>query len=436
VPPERMGEAADLLTSLGFVHLRNYREDHKTLHKKFDRGRVVACFHLHHQVSWVGSVFLSPDAIWRQRQLLPGFEGAWQLHPSHLVEQAIAHAVYEKATISLAELRRVLVSIAQGGVDPGQIAADAAERGWLAGLRLGIRALAAIEQASCETRRIADLFEAGPSGSPIECRGPTIPLGRWKGRALFVRKILGCRTDPLAKRARLLFGFLWSKFHSLTRIPYHRPLLVALSGMDGAGKSYYRNRLHDLLTNCDIGVRSVWARGGSTDFVLWLKGVARRATGPSGPFAVQPTDNQLGKSWQRLLWPWVVVLELLGTYLLRVVPALLGRRIALCDRYVLDAAVDLSFRLGDENVQARTAWRLIEFLAPRPDLHFLFDVSPREAARRKDLEVSAAHLEERRRRYQTFRSADVRVIDTERDQDDVADEVGEILLRAILEEDS
>jgi len=436
VPPERMPECAELLTSLGFVYLRNYREDHKTLHKKFDKGRGIACFHLHHQVSWVGSVFVSPDAMWRGRQPLPGFEGAWQLDPSRQVEQVIAHAVYEKAAVSLGDLRRVLLRIAEDGVDPGQIAADAAARGWLPGLQLGVRALAAMERASCATRRIADLFDPGSSESPMECEGPTIPLGKWKSRALFVRKILGCRTDPLGERARLLFVYLWSKFHSLTGIPYHRPLLVALSGMDGAGKSYYRTRLHDLLTNCDISVRSIWARGGSTGFLLWLKGVARRSTGPSGPFAVQPSENQLSRSWQRLLWPWVVVLELLGTYLVRVVPLLLVRRIVLCDRHVLDAAVDLSFRLGDENLQARIAWRLFEFLAPRPGLHFLLDVSPQEAARRKDLEVSATRLEERRQRYQTFRSRDVRVIDTERDREEVADELGEILLHAILEEDS
>ena len=103
-------------------------------------------------------------------------------------------------------------------------------------------------------------------------------------------------------------------------------------------------------------------------------------------------------------------------------PARLWGRVVICDRYILDAAVDLSFRLG-EDPDRWLCWRLLKRMAPDPRLHVLFDASADETLRRKDLELDRGAIEERRRRYRKLRSPAVEVIDTERDPDVVAEQV-------------
>jgi hypothetical protein len=79
VPEERMEEAARILTSHGFLHLRTYREPQKTLHKRFDRARPGAVFHLHHELSWVGAIFSTCVPSGKSEALADS--GAWRLSP-------------------------------------------------------------------------------------------------------------------------------------------------------------------------------------------------------------------------------------------------------------------------------------------------------------------------------------------------------------------
>jgi len=421
VPEERMEEAARILTSHGFLHLRTYREPHKTLHKRFDRARPGAVFHLHHELSWVGAIFLDRRSVWERSEALAGFPGAWRLSPTHLVEQTIAHAVYEKAAVSVADLRRVLASIDSGGVDGARLRRDARELGWSGGLDLGAAALVALEQRILRSERLRRVLDAPllPARSRDEL---AVSLGTWRCRRLFLRKIARSRDETILERLGTLRVFLFAKLRSALRLPPYRGILVALSGVDGSGKSYYRDRLQSFLEECDVPVKAVWARGGSTDLVIRLKRLLRRATPASSSVQAQPTGAVLRAGWQRTLWPWVVSAELLWSYIFTVMPARLWGRVVVCDRYVLDASVDLSFRLA-ENPDRRLCWRLLRKLAPRPRLHLLFDASADEMLRRKEMELDRHAIEERQERYRSLRGPAVERIDTERDPDLVAEEV-------------
>jgi thymidylate kinase len=204
--------------------------------------------------------------------------------------------------------------------------------------------------------------------------------------------------------------------------------------MDGSGKSFHVSRLHEFLDQCDVASATLWARGGNSAVMLRLKAAARHLCGGAGgPLRPRGAGEHLRPGWLRRTWPWIVCADLLLTYLVRVWPRLLARRVVLCDRHTLDAAVDLSFRLDEPAPRQRWSWQVLERLTPTPDLHLLLDLPADVALRRKNLEGDAAHVEIRRRRYLAYAPQSVIIVDSGQPVEAVAAEIRGIALRTLME---
>ena len=122
-------------------------------------------------------------------------------------------------------------------------------------------------------------------------------------------------------------------------------------------------------------------------------------------------------------WPWVVVLDLLIRYWLRVGWPLLRGDVVIADRYVADALADLAVHLGSKCPERSAPGRLLRFLSPHPDVTYLLDVSAETAARRMAGErESIEHLERLGEIHSHLvGSVKVATVDAEQPLEDVAD---------------
>jgi thymidylate kinase len=431
VPPESMREAGALLAGLGYHRLGHYREPHKSLFKKFGTGDERVIFHLHEELGWQGAVFLDRQEVWRRRLPLDGFRGAWRLHPGDLVAHTLAHAVYENAALRASDLMRILRARPLDADLAASVTAQARRQGWGTGLRLALQALARLERSMRGTSECAEALGWRGSGAAPGAARLQVDLGRIRSRLLMAGKILRSGPSPWPRRILALAGYLLSRIRSLAGLPPHGGMLVTLSGVDGSGKSSQAGRLLAFLTECDAKGKVIWARGGSTSLMLWLKACLRRLGGGGGALQVRPAAAPLRPGWQVRLWPWVVALELALVAVLRVAPALARRRIVICDRYLLDAEVDLYFRLNRADPRRLLPWRILRRLAPSPHVRILLDVGAREIRARKDVGMDSEHIEERRAAYAKLADPGILRLDAGGDADRVAALVSEAVLTTL-----
>lgn len=215
-------------------------------------------------------------------------------------------------------------------------------------------------------------------------------------------------------------------------------LVVALSGMDGAGKSTAALEIAAALEEAGRPVVVFWTRLAGDPYLLEIIGrpvkrLLRRSpavpgapdSAPSGP---APALERQRSGLVNSVWVAFVAAESVRTarraYRLR-------RRglTVVCDRWAADALVDLHVRYGDHAV---AGWVLRRGF-PRPDLSLFLEIDPATAAARKPGDQPVAVLEAMAGLYDRYtQGADVVRIDASRARGAVAAEVRGAL-RSVLE---
>jgi thymidylate kinase len=231
--------------------------------------------------------------------------------------------------------------------------------------------------------------------------------------------------DPtLSPRARLREALVHTIYGSRLRLHMRsqRPLLVALDGIDGCGKSTHAALLATALEISTVRHRVVWTRGGSSALLQpiirlgkWVMGrgtgVRRQASDDivAGSRAASLSEEtreaeraaQFRHPLARTAWPWLIALELGLVYQWRVRWPLVRGCVVVADRYLISALTDLGARLDQPNVACSPAGRLLRWLAPRPHQAFWFDVPPDLALARRDGKASADLLLRQTERIRT-----------------------------------
>lgn len=203
-----------------------------------------------------------------------------------------------------------------------------------------------------------------------------------------------------------------------------RGRVVALSGIDGSGKSSQAAALADALA--DLGHDAVveWSRitydpalraiGAPVKLLLarWERGrgdLERIAVRPPSAGGEPPRPGDLAAAGLRARVPalnrlWAVLVALVHAASQRraLRPHLRAGRLVVRDRYVLDATVQLAEVYGED---ARLAAALVRRACPTPAVAFWLDVEPDEAYRRKPEEYSVEQLAAHRLRYAAAHSA-------------------------------
>jgi thymidylate kinase len=210
------------------------------------------------------------------------------------------------------------------------------------------------------------------------------------------------RARAIAERLRSLGGSPSGAHAEAWRTlmkPPERGAIVALSGVDGSGKSTQAEQLAATLTVLGIDAREQWTKLGETPWIWRVArpakrimlavtgGTARSTLPPPSPDRYGPdagTELRRKSAGLTQAWATLVALSNVMTHWRATQREVLRGRTIVCDRYVLDSVVQLRARYGPDKRFRFQSW-LVRILSPRPRRAFLMHV-PAETAheRRRD----------------------------------------------------
>tara|TARA_X000000368_G_scaffold417141_1_gene412726 strand:+ start:5499 stop:6158 length:660 start_codon:yes stop_codon:yes gene_type:complete len=164
-------------------------------------------------------------------------------------------------------------------------------------------------------------------------------------------------------------------------------MIVTFSGMDGAGKTTQINKLISKLENQKKDVSYIWARGGYTIGFELLKKIIRKVFRKSVPEAGYSKARKKIISRPYVSWVWlnIAMFDMAILYGVIVRLKLLFGDIVICDRYIDDTALDFKLNFPHMSFENMFIWKLLNFVAPRPDKSFLFLI-PVEVSMQRSLQ--------------------------------------------------
>lgn len=401
VPREQGVQARRALRRIGYVELTNLEEPDKFLLRRFRAGVEVATVHVHTHVGWCVSFFDTTRYLERSSPSADD-EPIWipSLEDGALTN--MAHSFYENKVVKLSDLQK-LERCWQEELDWNYMCAAAERQGWLDGLYFCVLLYDHLERSLHGIPLVPDGVRGQaqnglPDGqatyleelkqSPVEM---PFPVSFVFSKRLYYRKIWHNRTINLRLKIGNTIRHTANGSRLRLGVRSQSPMLIVVSGMDGAGKTTQVELLGQAFDACAIRSCSVWSRGGSSPFTDACLRVARRFWGQSG--SSRTLDESHGVSQDAFdarramlrnpiaRWGWsaVVVVDLLVRYWRQVAWPLLRGNVVIADRYVADAEAELTAYLCLEKGRRSWAGRLLSALSPRPAMTFILDL-PAEVA--------------------------------------------------------
>jgi len=447
VPREQGAQARRALRRIGYVELTNLEEPDKFLLRCFHAGVEVATVHVHTHVGWCVSFFDTTRYLERSS---PSADDApiWVPSMEDGALTNMSHSFYENKAVKLSDLQK-LERCWQEDLDWNYMCVAAESQGWLDGLYFCVllydyleRSLHGIPLVPDEVRGQAQ--KGLPDGqaayleklrqSPMEM---PFRVSFVFSKHLYYRKIWHNRTIGLRLKVGNIIRHTANGSRLKLRIRSQSPMLITISGIDGAGKSKQAELLRQAIEACMLRVHCVWSRGGSSSFTAACLRFGRRfwghaklspvrdGTGSVKEDAFDTRRSMLRNPIARWGWAAVVVVDLLIRYWRRVAWPLWRGRIVVADRYVADAVAELDAYLDRKDSRRSWAGRLLSALSPRPDMVFLLDLPAEVAAHRmtggRESATYLCHLREMHLRQ--ARKTKAIVLDATRSADHVSDEM-------------
>jgi thymidylate kinase len=223
--------------------------------------------------------------------------------------------------------------------------------------------------------------------------------------------------------------------------------LVALSGLDGSGKSGQAHRLAAEFDQLGFTSVVVWTRLGSGARLgragsLIQKVGTKIVTEPSVPTSSRYADHveppnvvraaRERRPWLTWLWALFVVADHLVEQRRSVRHHLRAGRLVVCDRWTLDSLVHVRYRYGATTSLALHE-ALLRVLSPRADLAFLLAVPGEVAHTRKPDQYSRTQLDKHAHLYdQLARAQEVTTVDGTLTEDAIASTLGVEAWRVVV----
>ena len=229
---------------------------------------------------------------------------------------------------------------------------------------------------------------------------------------------------------------------SRASIPYARHVralarggnVVALSGLDGAGKSSQAQALRRALEQLGIPAVVIWTPFASNAFLRALaapvKRILGRARAPGGgpaSLVARPGTERAGTGPARAVvahaWASVVAATNGVAHRRAALPHLLRGRVVIFDRYTLDSAVHLRYLYGEARPFGFQN-ALIGALSPKPLRSYFLDVEAETVVARKPIQYELAAVRRQSRLYrEECAKRRVTRLDGERTPDELAAEI-------------
>lgn len=215
-------------------------------------------------------------------------------------------------------------------------------------------------------------------------------------------------------------------------------MLICFQGVDGSGKSLQAQRLVERLQATGYPATYVWG-GGQSSLAMplirigkWLlKGPRKHQLSRNADATVRAqyddylatTQRYLKRPMLRAIWRHIFLADHTLEIWRTIVPALMWKRIVVCDRYIYDSVIRVAVMTG---MTAEDLPRLLNlppaYAVPMPRQWFLLDVPAEVAYQRKDDILDVAFLERRIPFYQAAAKAlTMDVIDATRTPDEISE---------------
>jgi thymidylate kinase len=221
-----------------------------------------------------------------------------------------------------------------------------------------------------------------------------------------------------------------------------RPRVIALSGIDGSGKSSQAELLRTTLERLGFDAAVEWTPFGQNAWLDHLAAPVKKLLRRTRRYAAaEPRETGLERTAGTALrernatvnyvWSAVVTFANGLAQLQTITRHSRHGRVVIYDRYALDSAVQLRFRYGT-NGRFALQRALIGLLAPKPVASFYLEIPAETSIARKDDRWTLADLEAQTRLYgeEVARDGALR-LDGLRPRDELAAEIGEAVWRAL-----
>lgn len=418
VPESDFDKACRLLEQIGLVELKNIREFHKYLYKRFDCGKEIVAVHLHNRIFW-GATFVAPDSVWPSIDRVPFDDVVFALRPEDCLLTTFAHSFYENSAITLLDLCTVKYLAGSRQIDWQYLRNMTNAYNWEDGFHLSVLAYSRLHQdifgsplfpqegldtateftsGSLLLRKAAHHIASAPLSMPFYLPVVTTKVIAYK-KLLQSREFggIGGRIRHLAK---VLFEVA---FIHVMKFNPQKGMLVSISGTDGSGKTAHALALVEVMQHCGLGTSYVWTRAGS-QAGFWSS--ARRFTkrlgtdGKAGGITpnslrYETYSRLLRAKWRRILWKTINTLDFCIFYNLLLRMKLLRRRVVFCDRYVADIFVDLHVHHSER--PGRIWLSVLRFFLPKPTLAIMLatptDVAVQRSTEREPVEYIRRQVE-------------------------------------------
>lgn len=161
-------------------------------------------------------------------------------------------------------------------------------------------------------------------------------------------------------------------------------MLITLSGIDCSGKSTQLQLLAEALRGQGRRVRTIWFRPGYSPEMDALRRLVRAvrpgaipAPGPSAKRHETFARPAVARSWVAM-----AITDTILQYAFKLRRWLWAGWDVICDRYLLDARLDLQLRFPAQGEVVSTAVDVVAQLCPRPNISFLLTLPHEEMCRR------------------------------------------------------
>ena len=415
-------DAKAAVLDLGYNELINIEEENKFLFRKFHDAVSESAIHIHRWVGWNVN-FFEEETLWDRARIAPDDPTIMAPSPEDALLINLAHAYYENKRFSLHDIEKIRVNWLEHDLDWEYLSEVPKRNGWYDGYLLGMLLIAHLDESVMGTTELTDTqrehWEHELRRYPRtlkyyqkeKLRAPDMPfkMSFAFSKYIYYAKIWHDTHDsPWRKLYNTVRTLAWGA-RLKSGIRPNRGMVVSISGLDGSGKTRQAEALCKVLEIADIAHSYYWSRIGCSPLTNFVSRMAARFG--KGERNTKDISSVADDGFQRdlsgwpgplqALWAWFMVVDLVGRYTYKVrLPLLRGKfglgKVVVCDRYALDAAVEINMRLPQSGWAVRLAVKFLKVLSPKPRVAYMLDVPEEIAQERHNLPISLEELRQYR----------------------------------------